>query len=141
MLSPEEEAKENENKYVFIEFARFAINHDGWGGFQPIRCVFDGRYKLVINLHYTDELYDLKEDPQEMNNLINSPQYAEIRDSLHDRILEWMNKTRDPFRGPIWERRPWRKDRRMKWTGANRERPFDGYDQGYLSLFPENVYR
>jgi len=99
-----------------------------------IRCVFDGRYKLVINLHYTDELYDLEEDPQEMRNLINSPKHAEIRDRLHDKLLEFMDKTRDVFRGPIWERRPWRKERRMGWNGSGktRPRPDDGYEPRVL---------
>ncbi|RJS67631.1 DUF4976 domain-containing protein [Candidatus Bathyarchaeota archaeon] len=122
------------NDYIFMEFTRYEVNHDGWGGFQPIRCVFDGRYKLVINLHYTDELYDLEEDPQEMRNLINSPKHAEIRDRLHDKLLEFMDKTRDVFRGPIWERRPWRKERRMGWNGSGktRPRPDDGYEPRVL---------
>ena len=43
----------------FLEFNRFEIDHDGFGAFAPIRCVFDGRYKLAINLLDTDEFYDL----------------------------------------------------------------------------------
>ncbi len=113
---------------VFIEFNRFEVDHDGQGGLQPIRCAYDGRYKLVINLHYTDELYDLETDPGEMVNLIGSAGDAEIRDRLHDQILDWMNRARDPFRGAIWERRSWRKERRMEWTGPSRPRPDDGYE-------------
>ena len=122
------------NDYIFMEFTRYEVNHDGWGGFQPIRCVFDGRYKLVINLHYMDELYDLKKDPQEMINLIDSPEHVEVRDHLHDKILEWMDETRDVFRGPIWERRPWRKKRRMGWNGSGKTRPRrdDGYEPRVL---------
>ena len=98
------------NEHVFIEFGRYEVDHDGFGGFQPMRCVFDGRYKLCINLLSTDELYDLQEDPAEMKNLIDSPAHTEIRDRLHDVLLEEMNRTRDPFRGYYWQRRPWRKD-------------------------------
>ncbi|MCT4598686.1 MAG: sulfatase-like hydrolase/transferase [Vallitalea sp.] len=98
------------NEEVFIEFSRYEIDHDGFGGFQPIRCVFDGRYKLVINLLTTDELYDLEKDSSEMNNLINCSDYTNIRNSLHNKLLDWMNDTRDPFRGYYWERRPWRED-------------------------------
>jgi len=29
---------------------------------------------------------------------------------LHDKLLDWMNRTRDPFRGYYWERRPWQTD-------------------------------
>ena len=129
-LNPEKQP----NRFVFMEFSRYEVNHDGWGGFQPIRCVFDGRHKLVINLHYTDELYDLLNDPQEMNNLIDSSEYSEVRNFLHNKILEWMDKTRDPFRGPVWERRPWKKHRLMGWggSGKTRPRPDDGYEPRVL---------
>lgn len=92
-----------------MEFGRFEIDHDGYTGFQPIRCAFDGRYKLSINLLDSDELYDLHNDPGETHNLINSADTAGVRDALHDRILDWMNQTRDPFRGYPWAIRPWRK--------------------------------
>ena len=94
---------------IFMEFGRFEIDHDGYTGFQPIRCAFDGRFKLSVNLLDSDELYDLHNDPGETHNLINSEETAEIRDGLHDRILGWMNETRDPFRGYPWAIRSWRK--------------------------------
>lgn len=98
------------NDYVFTEFGRYEVDHDGFGGFQLMRTVFDGRYKLTVNLLSDDELYDMEQDPEEMNNLILDPAHAEIRDHLHDVLLDQMNNTRDPFRGYYWERRPWRKD-------------------------------
>jgi len=97
---------------VFIEFGRYEVDHDGFGGYQPVRCVTDGRYKLAVNLLTSDELYDLEADPDEMVNLIDDSAHAEARDALHDRLLQWMNDTRDPFRGYCWERRPWRADAR-----------------------------
>lgn len=72
---------------------------DYFGGFQPLRCIFDGRYKLAVNLLSSDELYDLEKDPQEMENLIEKEEYAKIRDRLHDKLLDWMDETRDPMRG------------------------------------------
>ena len=99
-----------ESETVFLEFGRYEVDHDGFGGFQPMRGAIDIRYKLAINLLCEDELYDLEKDPSEMVNLINDPAYAKIRDGLHDKILDWMNETRDPFRGYWWERRPWRED-------------------------------
>jgi uncharacterized sulfatase len=87
------------NDAIFLEFGRYEIDHDGFGAFQPIRCVFDGRYKLAVNLLTTDELYDLESDPGEMHNLIDSQATASIRNNLHDRLIDWMNRTRDPFRG------------------------------------------
>ncbi len=110
-----------------IEFQRYEIEHDSWGGFQPVRCIVDSRYKLVLNLLHTDELYDLERDPAEVENQIEEPAYRGVRNALHDRLLDWMYEKRDPFRGPVWERRPWRDVRRLHWRGAFRPRPADGY--------------
>ena len=120
------------NDEIFVEFMRYEVDHDGWGGFQPIRCAVDGHHKLVINLHYTDELYDLEQDPQEMNNLIDQPGSRAVREHLHNSILTWMDRTRDPFRGPIWERRPWKQNPKMRWGGSTRPRPDDGYEPRVL---------
>ena len=119
------------NDEVFIEFSRYEIDHDGFGGFQPIRAVYDGKYKLVINLLSSDELYDHDNDPSEMHNLINSKSYASIRNQLHDKLLNWMNSTRDPFRGYYWERRIWRTDARpatWDYTGMTRQRENEEYE-------------
>lgn len=110
MLAELEDPTVRTNDYVFTEFGRYEVDHDGFGGLQIMRAVFDGRYKLVLNLLTSDELYDMDNDPAEMHNLIEDPAHAAIRDRLHDAILENMNVTRDPFRGYYWERRPWRAD-------------------------------
>jgi uncharacterized sulfatase len=115
--------------YVFCEFGRQEIDHDGMGGFQPMRAVFDGRFKLVVHLLDTDELYDLDSDPGEMINLIDAPEHVADRNRLHDRLLDWMHETRDPFRGYHWERRPWRADAApASWAGRGmtRQREEDG---------------
>ncbi len=95
------------NDYIFMEFGRYEVDHDGFGGYQPVRCVFDGRYKLTINLMTSDELYDLKEDPEEMKNLILDDSLSEEKKRLHKALLDNMYDTRDPFRGYYWENRPW----------------------------------
>lgn len=111
---------------VFTEFGRFELDHDVYGGFQCYRAVISDRYKLVINLLSSDEFYDLEDDPYEMHNLIDDPLYYNIIVEHHDRIIDWMNDTRDPFRSYYWERRPWRRDggRRANWsfTGCARHR-------------------
>ena len=125
MLANFRDPARRQNDAVFIEFCRYEVGHDGFGGFQLIRCAFDGRYKLAINLLTSDELYDLQEDPHEMANLIESPAHTAVRDALHDRLLDWMNRTRDPFRGYYWERRPWRADARpatWRYTSMTRQR-------------------
>ena len=123
------------NDAVFMEFGRYETDHDGFGGFQPVRAVCDGRHKLVVNLLTSDELYDLAEDPEEMVNRIEAPEYAARRDALHDRLLAWMNETRDPFRGYYWERRPWRTDARpatWSYTGCTRQRENEEYEPRQL---------
>ena len=113
------------NDFVFLEFNRFEIDHDGFGAFAPIRCAFDGRYKLVINLLDTDELYDLSADRLELQNRINDPAIAPQRERLLDELLAWMNRTRDPLRGPHWARRHWGRRAGSTWGGPTRPRPFD----------------
>ncbi len=113
---------------IFMEFGRYEVDHDDFGGFQPVRCAFDGRFKLVVNLLSEDEFYDLQADPAEGTNRIADPACREARDRLHDRLLQWMNETRDPFRGYYWERRPWRHDARpatWPYTGMTRQREPD----------------
>jgi arylsulfatase A-like enzyme len=137
-LVPQIEGKvERVNDYVFSEWERYEIDHDLFGGFFPMRMVFDGRYKLNIYLLSTDELYDLKEDPHEMHNLIDSEEHAEIRDRLHDAILNMMNETRDPFRGWVWEQRPWRKNMvspSVRWKeGMTRQRVDSAFEERQLN--------
>lgn len=110
--------------HAFVAFHRFAVNHDDFGEFYPIRCVTDGRHKLAINLFETDELYDLVEDPGERVNLIADPAYATTRDALHDALLTEMDRIRDPFRSYRWAHRPWRQVREAFYHGgARRDRP------------------
>jgi len=51
-------------------------------------------FKLIINLnrgeHPTYELYDLKEDPFEKNNLIDDPNYESVALSLGMRFSDWV---------------------------------------------------
>jgi uncharacterized sulfatase len=113
------------NDRVFLEFNRFEVDHDGFGAFAPIRCVFDGRFKLVINLLDTDELYDLSTDPLELQNRIGDPVSVSQRARLLDELIAWMNRTRDPLRGPHWVRRHWGRREGSTWGGPTRPRPFD----------------
>jgi uncharacterized sulfatase len=75
--------------------------------FYPSRTVLDGRYKLVVNLLDTDELYDLREDPYEMSNLIDDSLLGDVRTRLHEALLEQMQRTRDPLRSSAWVYRNW----------------------------------
>lgn len=53
------------------------------------------RYKYI---HYhglwdLDELYDLQEDPDEMNNLINSAEHQKLIDKLSKMMFDWLEET------------------------------------------------
>ncbi|MGC9453870.1 MAG: sulfatase-like hydrolase/transferase [Phycisphaerae bacterium] len=104
LADPSAEVRET----VTVQFNRFGLYHHGQYGLVPIRCTMDSRYKLVVNLWDTDELYDLREDPYEMTNRIDDPALAEHRDRLHDAMLDEMYAICDPFRGDQWRNRPWR---------------------------------
>ncbi len=96
-----------------------------------MRAVTDGRFKLAVNLLYEDEFYDLEKDPYELNNLIDSDEYAAERDRLHDAILDRMCAQRGPFRGYYWDRRPWRKDANApswRYRGYTRQRENEEYE-------------
>ena len=125
--------------YAFIEFTRFEQDHDHYGGFQPMRAVTDGRYKLSVNLMSTDEFYDLEADPFECKNLIDTgdPQLKAARDRLHDAILDRMCRDRDPFRGYYWDCRPWRTDAappNWRYRGWTRQRENEEYEPRQLDF-------
>ncbi len=119
---------DDDSREIYMQFGRFEAEVDGYLGFMPIRSVFDGRYKLNINLFSTDELYDLENDPYETKNLINDKALAKLRDALHDKIIAHQNEIVDPFRGYPWECRPWRKGKKPSFTnaGCTRQRCEDG---------------
>lgn len=116
---------------VFIEFNRFSAEGTGTGGLIPIRCAFNGHHKLVLNLFSSDELYDVVSDPGEMNNRIDDPVLADIRNTLHEEILRWMARTRDPFACWLWQARPWAAPRSETWWKG------DGFPSG--PLYDEQV--
>lgn len=52
-------------------------------------------YKLVKRTSGENELYDLKEDPKELRNRYNRPEYSTVRAELESRMLDWYLKTSD----------------------------------------------
>lgn len=126
--------KKRINEYVFTEFTRYEVDHDGFGGLQMMRAIISERYKLVIHLLDSDEFYDLQADPWEMENLIDSKEYETIRNAMHDALLEHMNRTRDLYRGYQWAARPWRPEKIPVWEneGFTRQRENEEYEPRQL---------
>ncbi len=122
------------NDYVFTEFTRYEVDHDGFGGLQIMRSIVSDRYKLVIHLLDSDEFYDLKDDPYEIHNRITDESYRTVRNELHDRLLEHMNQTRDLYRGYQWACRPWRPEKTPHWEndGYTRQRENEEYEPRQL---------
>ena len=59
------------------------------------RMIITDRYKYVCYEDDMDEFYDLKEDPFELNNLINITQYSELLTDLKKRLEKWRLRTGD----------------------------------------------
>lgn len=54
-----------------------------------------GDLKYVYRLYESDELYNLNEDPYELENIIDHKEYEEQINKMKLRILEWMVETSD----------------------------------------------
>ncbi|MHA1491406.1 MAG: sulfatase-like hydrolase/transferase [Promethearchaeota archaeon] len=59
------------------------------------RLIVTDRYKYIMNERDMDELYDIQEDPFELNNLINKEKYAEILADMKSRLKKWRERTSD----------------------------------------------
>ena len=107
-----------ENKQIFAE----KTYHDL---FDPIRCIRNKNYKLIINFDSDKiirvpgdammgatyismldqiinvreryELYDIKKDKLEKKNLAKNEKYKNIRQELMKKLSNWMKSTKDPL--------------------------------------------
>jgi len=53
-------------------------------------------FKLAFNKRPSEELYDLKNDPDQMNNVADQPQYETIKQKLRDELVQYLKETNDP---------------------------------------------
>lgn len=54
-----------------------------------------GKYKYVMRLYETDELYDLEQDPMEINNLALTEDYQDLLQTMKNRITQFYMETTD----------------------------------------------
>ncbi|MGQ9628987.1 MAG: sulfatase-like hydrolase/transferase [bacterium] len=74
-------------------FAEFHGHHFPY----PQRMIRTWEYKLVVNPPDVNELYDLKNDPFELRNLIGEEDYRGVESDLMRRLYRHLQKTRDNF--------------------------------------------
>jgi arylsulfatase A-like enzyme len=62
------------------------------------RALIKDQYKYIYNERELDELYDLKNDPYELNNLIHQKDYAHVVENMKLRLKNWRDKTNDTMK-------------------------------------------
>lgn len=57
-------------------------------------------FELSFGHRPAEELFDLRKDPAQVNNVAHQEEYRAIKASLRQRVLEWMKATHDPRLNP-----------------------------------------
>jgi arylsulfatase A-like enzyme len=74
--------------------------------FPTTKVVRTADWKLV---HYVrasyGELYNLREDPHELRNLYDDPEYAKAKAEMKSRLADWLVETEDPVLKPVQAQR------------------------------------
>ena len=69
-------------------------NGNQFGQFSQ-RMVFDGKWKYIWNATDRDELYNLENDPYELENLASDKTFSKEISSMRKRLYSWMEETDD----------------------------------------------
>jgi len=64
---------------------------------NPIRMIRTRDFKYNRYIRHGEELYDLKNDPHELKNLVNDPKYADVKADLSRKLDRWIKDNDDPF--------------------------------------------
>lgn len=87
-------------KYYMVE--EEAPKNRWWSGEDPLKD-YNTRKRKAYELWKNPprfELYDLKKDRWEWNNLAGMPEYDEVQNRLLNKLREWQKKTGDELRHP-----------------------------------------
>ncbi|MBQ4046904.1 MAG: sulfatase-like hydrolase/transferase [Clostridia bacterium] len=82
-------------------------------GFFNQRMLRDHSYKYVWNLTDIDEFYDLTVDPDEKENRIHLPEYADRISAMRKRLAELLKEQGDPFAKSSWLNRQLYEDKKQ----------------------------
>lgn len=58
---------------------------------------------LIFGKRPAEELYDLRTDPHQLNNVAAKPEYADTLQTLRSRVDAWMKQTHDPRVDPTYD--------------------------------------
>lgn len=83
---------------VYLEILGEGWPHRGkwvgyWRGVRSDRWMYARWYKNENG----PLLFDVANDPYEMNNLYGNPEYARVQREMEARLKKWMTETKDPF--------------------------------------------
>lgn len=70
-------------------WARHTVENKEPQTVSRVASVKTKRYNYVMRPAGISELYDLADDPQEKNNLIDESTHRHVREALHKRLLQW----------------------------------------------------
>lgn len=84
-------AGENVRDSVYCEY-----HATGWSD-TPLRILRTQEWKFVYSGGDLGELYNMAEDPHEMQNLIHTDRGKQVLPELRRRMLAWMEQTEDPM--------------------------------------------
>ena len=59
-------------------------------------------YKIIFNASDVGELYDMKNDKEEMNNLFYDEKYKEVKKEMLEELYSEMVKLKDPLAGWLY---------------------------------------
>ena len=88
---------------AFMDGLNPAIGFDelnSWSQSGTMRMVRSGDWKLVFDMQEHGQLYNLAEDPVELNNLYDHPGYADIQSKMLAKLLGWTLRAQDPLPHP-----------------------------------------
>lgn len=66
-----------------------------WSQSGTMRMLRKGDFKLVYDMDGNGRLYNMKDDPSELDNLFGNPQYMDIENELISNLLRWEIATED----------------------------------------------
>jgi arylsulfatase A-like enzyme len=64
---------------------------------NPIRMIRTPEFKYTRYIEHGEELYDLKNDPQEIVNLANDAKHVKTKKALRRELDHWIASNQDPF--------------------------------------------